>query len=75
MDEHDLKVSNCLTGEETRQAYLILADSEPKCGKGQPCLIDGCKICTPLLELIEKRGDECLERGCTTARCIYDEPA
>jgi hypothetical protein len=65
------KPSNCVTAEEVRQAYVSLGESRV-CNNGQSCLRDECYYCEPLLRLIEQRGDECLERGCTLRRCVYD---
>lgn len=64
--------TKCLTAEETRLAYLLLAASG-RCGEDEACLLDTCPHCAALNALIEERGEECAGRGCTVGRCIYDD--
>lgn len=63
--------TKCVSEQETRAAYLKLV-KDRSCGKGQPCFRDGCKVCQPVLDLIDERALECDQRGCTPRHCIYD---
>ena len=76
MDEitADLPVTRCISAEEVRQAYLTLLQTQP-CHDGKLCFGDDCPTCGPLNELVDRRGEECEARGCTLARCVYDDPA
>lgn len=65
--------TKCVSELETRTAYLELVASR-KCGgkRAQPCFLDSCPHCGPVLVLIDTRALECDRRGCSPNHCIYD---